>query len=396
MKQLTFSILVFLTCSCMAQNEGLKYITDSDVETGAEQIQTWAASLNGKKLGLVAHASSYIGEVHLVDSMLSSGLTLTKVFAPEHGFRGKASAGAVIKDEKDPKTGLPIISLYGANKKPKPDQLEGIDVMLFDLQDVGARFYTYLSTLHYVMEACAEARIPLIVLDRPNPNGYYTAGPILEKEHKSFVGMHPIPIVHGNTLGEMAMMINGEGWLTGNLVCDLEVVKVKGYQHNFIYRLPRKPSPNLPNTAAIYLYPSLCLFEGTTVSVGRGTKEPFQLYGAPYLNGSYAFIPVDFPGAKNPKWKKELCYGQHLGGYAQNQLENPVGMNLTWLVAAYNHHMAMKVEKPFFNKFFTKLAGTEDLQQRIEGGQSAEQILQVWDAQIKDYNEMRQKYLLYP
>ena len=398
LKKLIFLAIIIQSFAIQAQpaHRKLIYIQDKDIETGAEQISSWSAKVQGKRIGLVAHASSYINETHLVDSMLSLDMNLVKVFAPEHGFRGTASAGAKIEDEKDPKTGLPIISLYGSNKKPKAEQLKDIDIMLFDLQDVGVRFYTYLSTLHYVMQACAENNIPLIILDRPNPNGYYTPGPILRPEYASFVGMHPIPVVHGNTLGEMANMINGEGWLGEGLSCDFEVIAVKGYERRMIYELPRKPSPNLPTKESVYMYPSLCFFEGTDVSVGRGTDYPFQVYGAPFLMGSFQFVPEDREGAMNPKWEGKVCYGEHLGQFAQNQFSNPRNLYLRYLVKAHYRHQRMGIEKPFFNTFFDKLAGTDELRLRIQAGQTEEQILAAWEPMLKAYRTKRKQYLIYP
>src|SRR5690554_4777220 len=290
---------------------------DKDILMGAEQFDLYAKHLNGKNVAVVANQTSFLQNenLHLVDFLISKELTVNKVFAPEHGFRGTADAGEHVKDGIDSKTGVPLISLYGSNKKPSPEQLKGIDVLIFDIQDVGARFYTYISTLHYVMEACAESGIPVIVLDRPNPNGHYIDGPILEKEHQSFVGMHPIPIVHGMTMGEYAKMINGEGWLENKIQCELTVIPMENYDHKKEYSLPIKPSPNLPNDKAINLYPSLCFFEGTLLSEGRGTEMQFQIYGAPFLlKEKYPFTFTSNPneGSKSPKFKDQLCYGKDL------------------------------------------------------------------------------------
>src|SRR5690554_2893380 len=309
---------------------------DKDILMGAEQFDLYAKHLNGKNVAVVANQTSFLQNenLHLVDFLISKELTVNKDFAPEHGFRGTADAGEHIKDGVDSKTGVPLISLYGSNKKPSQEQLKGIDVVVFDIQDVGARFYTYISTLHYVMEACAEAGIPVVVMDRPNPNGHYVDGPILEKEHQSFVGMHPIPIVHGMTIGEYAKMINGEGWLNNNLKATLTVIEMKGYNHQMTYSLPVKPSPNLPNDKSINLYPSLCFFEGTFINAGRGTDMQFQVFGAPSLPSSqysFKYTPRSNEGAKNPKFKDQLCYGKDL-----RKEPNLDRINLEWLIDAYN------------------------------------------------------------
>ncbi|OUR90345.1 hypothetical protein A9Q87_13720 [Flavobacteriales bacterium 34_180_T64] len=385
-----------------------KLLSESELVVGANQIQEYLPLLKGKRIGIVANQSSIIfkeeGFTHIVDSLLSLHITIDKVFSPEHGFRGKADAGEVVKDGLDPKTGLPIVSLYSANKKPKLEQIKetekyekdidsgitAIDIMVFDLQDVGARFYTYISTLHYVMEACAEANIPLIILDRPNPNGHYVDGPILEMEHQSFVGMHPIPVVHGMTIGEYAKMINGEGWLANNIKCDITVIPMKNYTHQTAYSLPIKPSPNLPNDKAINLYPSLCFFEGTTVSAGRGTSKQFQIYGSPYLRKNvynFKFLPSPNEGAKHPKHEKILCYGEDL-----SNTDRLSSINLEYLIKAY--HNTLEKEK-FFNAFFTKLAGTKQLQLQIEQGLSASEIRKSWQSGLDHYDTMRTEYLIY-
>ena len=368
---------------------------------GANFVPKYLTLLKHKKIGVVANQTSVIFKqpkyqdseyTHLVDSLISLDIKITKVFAPEHGFRGKADAGEVIKDGKDTKTGLPILSLYGKNKKPNPSQLTNIDLMIFDIQDVGARFYTYISTLHYIMEACAENNIPLLILDRPNPNGHYIDGPILETSHKSFVGMHPIPVVHGMTIGEYAQMINGENWLENGIQCKLHIIKAQiNNAQNTSYHLPIKPSPNLPNDTAINLYPSLCFFEGTDVSVGRGTDLQFQIVGTPnYKLGSYEFTPVSNEGAKHPKHKGKVCYGIDL-----SQHERLSKINLEWLITAYKEHQKTNSETPFFNSFFIKLAGTDKLQKQIESGWTSDQIKSSWEKDLQKYNQMRSQYLLY-
>ncbi len=367
---------------------------------GANKTEAYLPLLQNKKIGIVGNQSSLILNqskenepptyTHLVDSLVSLNMNVVKVFAPEHGFRGIADAGETIKDGKDVKTGLPIISLYGDNKKPKKEQLKDIEVIIFDLQDVGARFYTYISTLHYVMEACAENNIPLIILDRPNPNGHYVDGPTLKPEHSSFVGMHPIPVVHGLTMGEYGLMINGEKWLKNSITCNLQVIKMDNYDHELKYELPVKPSPNLPNAKAINLYPSLCFFEGTNVNVGRGTNQQFQVYGSPFLNKekfSFTYTPESMEGAKNPKHLGEMCYGEDLGN-AEFLRE----LNLSWLITAYKNTAN---QKEFFNSFFTKLAGGTELQEQIEAGLSAEEIKKSWQPELEAFKIKRQDYLLY-
>jgi uncharacterized protein YbbC (DUF1343 family) len=335
------------------------------------------------------------GDVHLVDSLYHAGFKISKVFSPEHGFRGKADAGQEIEDKIDLITGLPIISLYGKNKKLLPADLENVDIVIFDIQDVGTRFYTYISTLTYVMEACAVNGIPLIVLDRPNPNGFYVDGPVLEKEYTSFVGLHPVPIVYGMTIGEYAKMVNGEGWLENEVKCKLTIIPVGDYQHSDFYELPVKPSPNLPNKYAVYLYPSLCLFEGTIVSVGRGTEYPFQVIGHPdFKAGSFVFTPKSIPGlATKPQYEGVLCYGQNLTSYAESMKKLPKQLHLSWLSEYYRF---LKSKDSFFNNYFEKLAGTAKLRQQIEEGWSEDQIRETWQPGLKEFKQIRKKYLLYP
>jgi len=357
---------------------------------GAERLATWLPMLTGKNVALVVNHTALVGKTHLADTLKSLGVTIRRIFAPEHGFRGNADAGEHVKDGLDIRTGLPVISLYGNNKKPTAEQLRDVDIIVFDIQDVGARFYTYISTLHYVMEACAEQQKKLIVLDRPNPNGSYTDGPILEPAFKSFVGMHPIPVVHGLTVGELARMINGEGWLENANTCSLEVVTVSRWKHADPYVLPVKPSPNLPNNQAITLYPSLCLFEGTVISVGRGTDKPFQVIGHPSLKDMpYTFTPVSIPGmAKNPPFENTACHGLDLAtATVQPRLD------LQYIIRLYN---AYPDKDKFFNAFFDKLAGTATLKQQIRQGLTAEQIRATWQPGLQAYNQKKAKYLLYP
>ncbi len=367
-------------------------IQDSKIIVGAERFSEYSNLLKNKNVAVVANQTSYLEneKQHLVDFLISKNISIKKVFAPEHGFRGTADAGEHVKDGVDSKTGVPLISLYGSNKKPSQEQLKGIDVVIFDIQDVGARFYTYISTLHYVMEACAEAGIAVLVMDRPNPNGHYTDGPILEKEHQSFVGMHPIPIVHGMTIGEYAKMINGEGWLKDGMKCSLTIIEMKNYDHKKPYSLPIKPSPNLPNDKSINLYPSLCFFEGTFINAGRGTEMQFQVFGAPSLPASkypFEYTPQSNEGAKDPKFIGKLCYGKDL-----RQTTRLSKINLVWLIEAYNDNGK---KKEFFNSFFVKLSGTKKLQQQIEQGMSADAIRDSWREGLSEFGKVREKYLIY-
>lgn len=365
---------------------------------GADQLEEYLPLLKDKKVGIATNHTGIVGYPnaprHIVDTLLSLGVDLKAIFTPEHGFRGEEDAGSNIKSGKDKKTGLPIISLYGSKKKPEVKDLEGIDIILFDIQDVGARFYTYISTMHYLMEACAENNKTFIVLDRPNPNGFYVDGPVLKPEFKSFVGMHPVPIVHGMTIGEYAQMINGEKWLAGGLQCNLKVIKCKGYYHNFRYKLPIKPSPNLPNATSIYLYPSLCLFEGTDMSIGRGTKLPFQIIGSPDIKPiNFQFTPESTDGAKNPKHKGEECYGQNLSQLNEEYFVNERAINIEWLISYYNKYEGDK--EKFFNSYFDKLAGSDQLRQQIIDGKNAKFIRSSWQRDIEKFLTIRRKYLLY-
>ncbi|MFT5915780.1 MAG: hypothetical protein ACI81T_002283 [Bacteroidia bacterium] len=364
------------------------------LKVGAEQLEKYLPLLKGKKIALVVNQTSTIGNTHLVDSLVglseSASFSIEKIFAPEHGFRGTADAGEKVKDGKDTKTGLPIISLYGKNKKLSKEQLSDIQLVVFDIQDVGARFYTYISSMHYVMEACAESNIPVLILDRPNPNGYYVDGPILELSEKSFVGMHPIPIVHGCTVGELAKMINGENWLKNEIQTDLTVIPVANYTHQTRYSLPVKPSPNLPNDWSISLYPSLCLFEGTNVSIGRGTDKQFQVIGHPtYPTKEFSFTPKSMEGAKYPKHKGKACYGKDL---TTKKFAYSHEFFLTELIDFYQKSIS---KKDFFIPFFTNLAGTKKLQQQIEAGKTEAEIRKSWQADLQKYKAMREKYLLY-
>lgn len=368
----------------------------SEIRTGAENLSAYLPLLKGKRVGVVVNHASTVGESHLVDLLLSEGVRVRTIFAPEHGFRGQADAGEHVKDGLDSRSGLPIVSLYGKHKKPAAADLEKIDLILFDIQDVGVRFYTYLSTLHYVMEAAAENKMAVVVLDRPNPNGDRIDGPVLQKAFRSFVGLHPVPILYAMTIGEYAGMINGEGWLKGALKADLTVIPLKNYRHSDFYHLPVKPSPNLPNDLSIALYPSLALFEGTVISAGRGTTRQFQLYGAPgYTQKGFSFIPLPREGAGHPKHKDKRCYGVDLSGLSPEEAKNGGEMDLAYLLDAYRHY---DDKKNFFlqNNFFDRLAGTDRLRKQIIAGKSERDIRMSWQAGLAKFKGVRERYLLYP
>jgi uncharacterized protein YbbC (DUF1343 family) len=365
------------------------------LQTGADQTEAYVPYLKGKNVGMVVNQTSVIGPklTASVDSLLKLGISIKKIFGPEHGFRGNAADGATINDAVDAKTGIPAISLYGKHNKPTADDLKGLDIVVFDIQDVGARFYTYISTLHYVMEACAENNVELMILDRPNPNGGYVDGPVLtDTAFRSFVGMHPVPIVHGMTIAEYARMINGQGWLKNHIQCKLNIIKMQNYVHAMPYALPVKPSPNLQTAQAVALYPGLCLFEGTNISVGRGTPFPFMVYGSPLLQGKYSFTftPQSIPGVSdNPPLKGKLCYGEDLRKFVVAGSDH---LNLDWLIAAYK---AYPDKAHFFTSYFTKLAGTTQLQKQIEAGLSDDAIRLSWEPALSQYKIMRKRYLLY-
>ena len=366
------------------------------IKVGAERMEDYLSLLDGKSVGVVANPTSRVGNTHLVDTLISEGVDIKAIFCPEHGFRGQAEAGATINNEIDSKTGIPIVSLYGKNKKPSVANLANIDVLVFDIQDVGARFYTYISTLHYVMEAAAESGKRVVVLDRPNPNGFYVDGPVLKPEYKSFVGMHPVPIVHGMTIGEYALMINGEGWLANGIKCALDVVTMDYYTHDSLYELPVSPSPNLRTMNAIYLYPSICCFEGTSVSVGRGTKRPFELIGTPhykcFMDGyNVAFIPKPIKGvSENPLHNGKNCIGWSLDGIGYKILATKK-LNFSYLIKMYK----CSSDDNFFNSFFEKLMGTDELRKQIEAGLSEDEIRNSWQPALSEFKEIRKKYLLY-
>ena len=389
-------ILCLLNCSPSSSSVADTPISDKEqsiaqkrLELGIERTSLYLPYLKNKKIALVVNQSSILKKMHLVDSLIKLGINIEKIFAPEHGFRGKADAGEKIQDSKDELTGITIKSLYGSNKKPKPKDLENIDCILFDLQDVGVRFYTYISTLHYIMESCAENNIQLVVLDRPNPNGHYVDGPVLEAKHKSFVGMHSVPVVHGMTIGEYAKMIDGEYWLKDSAQCNPKIIKCANYNRNKPYSLSIAPSPNLKSDQAIALYPSLCFFEGTDISVGRGTEDPFTIYGHPSFNMDYSFTPIPREGAKHPKHNKKQCFGVDLKAFPtpMNQL------NIDWLIEAYRLY---EPKEEFFNNFFNLLAGTSKLKSQIKEGLNAEEIRSSWKEDLELFQKVRAKYLCYP
>lgn len=405
LKKSLFSVFILLAFVFGNAQDNAQLYRDG-FRPAANNYNDYLPFLKGKNVGLLTNQSGRVvieeivlgkngakdevkfSEEHLVDFLIKHKVNLKKIYAPEHGFRGTADAGELVKDGKDTKTGLPIISLYGNDKKPTKEQLTGIDIMVFDLQDVGARFYTYISSLHYLMEACAENDIPLIVLDRPNPNGTIIDGPILEMKNQSFVGMHPIPVLHGMTIGEYAMMINGEGWLKDKLQCELIVIESRAYKHDLDYSLPIAPSPNLPNDKSINLYASLCFFEGTNVSVGRGTDKQFQIFGSPFLeNMNFEFTPKPNLGAKSPMHNGKKCFGRDLSDIKDvNRLE------LKWLIEAYQN---TPDKTKFFNNFFIKLAGTQELQNQIEAGLTENQIRKTWEVGLENFKKTRAKYLIY-
>lgn len=364
--------------------------------TGAAQIENYLPKLKGKKVALLVNQTSMVGDTHLADTLQSLGVDIQKIFGPEHGFRGQADAGElVMEDGKDAKTGIPVVSLYGKNKKPTAEDLHLIDIVVFDIQDVGARFYTYIYSMSYVMEACAENGVQFMVLDRPNPNGHYVDGPVLQSGFESFIGLHPIPVVHGMTVGEYAQMVNGQGWLKDEVQCDLTVIPCQHYSHDTPYDLPIKPSPNLPNMRSIYLYPSTCFFEGTTANEGRGTNKQFQVYGHPaYEGGDFSYTPVSMPGAKYPKHQDKLCRGYDLSNVPSAEIRSASKINLNYVI---NYYKTFPKGERFFleNKFFDKLAGSDQLRTQIISGMDAASIRASWQDDLEAFKIVRAKYLIY-
>lgn len=375
-----------------------QFTIQSPVLVGASRIGEYLPTIRDKTIALVVNQTSVVNNTHLVDLLQGAGIRIKMIFAPEHGFRGTADAGEKITDAKDPNTGIPVVSLYGSKRAPSAEDLAGVDWVLFDIQDVGVRFYTYISTMHEVMEACAKNKVKFMVLDRPNPNGHYVDGPLLEPDLKSFVGMHPgVPVVHGMTVGEYAQMINGEGWLAGGIKCDLKVIPCDNYDHKTPYILPIKPSPNLPNNRAIYLYPSICYFEGTVISLGRGTDKQFQIIGHPDLPASEypdKFTPEPKPGAMQPPLEGKLCNGKDLTTQMPEELWKKAKIDLSYVLNAYQN---FPDKSNFFLKsnFFDKLAGTTQLREQIVAGKSESEIRKNWEAGLGKYQNMRKKYLIY-
>ena len=389
--QISKSIIVFIKINFFLI-VSLNIVAQNNTIIGIDKTEEYLPLIIDKNIAIVSnHTSQFIKEsnsIHLVDSLLKLNVQVKKVFAPEHGFRGNLDAGEKIINSIDEKTGIPIVSLYGKKRKPSFEDLDEIDVIIFDIQDVGARFYTYLSTMHYVMESCAENNIELIVLDRPNPNGHYIDGPVMTKESMSFVGLHPVPIVYGMTIGEYAKMINGEKWLRNNLNCKLKVIEITNYERNKKYKLTFKPSPNLPNQQSINLYPSLCFFEQTPVSVGRGTEKQFQVIGTPYWeNFKFNFTPKSMPGAKYPKHENLTCYGLNL----ENE-EHLSKIDLKWLILAYKNE---KNKDNFFKSGFHRLAGNKLLEEQIKKGLSEKEIRKTWKNGLDNFKLIREKYLIY-
>ncbi len=380
----------------------LKVLTEKDISVGAQQFDLYLPKLANKKVAVVTNISGMIGKTSIVDTLLKLKVKIKKIFGPEHGFRGTFDAGQKVKSNVDKKTGLPIISLYGSHKKPTKDDLKGIDVVVYDIQDVGVRFYTFISTMTYVMEACAENNVELVILDRPNPNGFYVDGPVMTDKYKiynnapNFLGMHNVPLVYGMTTGEYAQMINGEGWLLNNLKCNLSVIPVKGYEHSFTYDLPVKPSPNLPNLNSILLYPSLGLFEGTLISLGRGTEMPFQVLGHPQYHKKdpiaigFSFTPKSTVITKEPKYKDQICYGIDLR--KEDLIKNPKNkIQLKWLIEFYDDLKSIV----FFEDNFNYHSGNDILQEKIKQTSSEEEIRKTWEEDVKKFKLIRKKYLLY-
>lgn len=366
----------------------------AQIRTGAARTNLYYSLVKDKKVGIIANKASVVNDKNIVDVLVRDGIQVERIFSPEHGFRVNADAGEQIAHSIDSATGIRVVSLYGSKKKPSDEDLAELDIMIFDIQDVGVRFYTYISTLTYMMESCNQHRIPMILLDRPNPNGFYIDGPVLEKRFTSFVGMHPVPIVYGMTIGEYALMVNGEGWLNGGISCDLTVIPIENYTHNSLYVIPEKPSPNLTNMNAIWLYPSLCLFEGTVISVGRGTMLPFEIFGHPdMMKRDFFFTPRSIPGmSTSPPYANKICYGIDLTSFYSVNPKSKGKINLGWILGTFKGWNDSSV---FFNSYFNQLAGNETLQNQIIQGVSEKKIRASWKPGIEKFKTTRKKYLLY-
>ncbi len=386
-----FLLAIFVFTTLFSKAQSLKVLTEADVTTGAQQFELYLPKLKGKKVAIVTNISGMVGNKSIVDTLLKLKVTIKKIFGPEHGFRGTSDAGEKVKSNIDKKTKIPVISLYGSHKKPTAEDLKGIDVVVYDIQDVGVRFYTFISTLTYVMQACAEQQKELIILDRPNPNGFYVDGPVMEDKYKSFLGLHNVPLVYGMTTGEYAQMVNGERWFTEKVFCNLTVIPLKNYDHNCTYVLPVKPSPNLPNLNSVLLYPSLGLFEGTIMSLGRGTDMPFEVLGHPlYSHKTFSFMPKSNAISKEPKYFNKVCYGVDLR--KENWVKNhPRKIELKWLVDFY----ADLNDTTFMDKNFNWHSGNNELQDQIKKGVSESDIRRCWQNEIVEFKAIRKKYLLY-
>ena len=401
MQLFIYSLFVVLLTTCQPEKEKIGFESNiatrdsTSIITGAERVAFYHPLLKDKKVALVVNQTSIVKDKHLVDTLLKLGVNIQVIFAPEHGIRGKADAGEIISDTKDSKTGLPVISLYGKKKKPLAEDLRNVDVILFDIQDVGVRFYTYISTLHYVMEACAENNLPLILLDRPNPNAYFVDGPMLDPAYKSFIGMHPVPVVYGMTIGEYAQMINGEGWLTNKANCKLTVIDCKNYTHDSYYELPVKPSPNLPNIRSVLLYPSTCFFEGTTLSLGRGTEKQFQVIGHPKIKSEYSFTPMPNEGAKDPPLNGQKCYGTDLSNVTTGSIIQSKKIDLSYLLEYYKKMTDLNEKFFLDNNFIDKLAGSDQLRKQILAGKNEQEIKETWKPGLEAFHKIRAKYLIY-
>ncbi|MGD0582419.1 MAG: DUF1343 domain-containing protein [Bacteroidales bacterium] len=387
---LTLFLMTAITCSCSVAT----IRTDTaGVVTGDLRTAKYIDLLKGKTVGVVANQTSMAGRTHLVDTLVSLGIRIGVIFAPEHGFRNMADAGEKVADSRDPKTGIRIISLYGSHVRPSSADLAGIDIVIFDIQDVGTRFYTYISTMSLVMESCASSGVKFLVLDRPDPNGFYFDGNVLDTAYSSFIGMHPVPVVHGMTTGEYARMVNEEGWLKGGIKCDLTVIPCDNYSHSTLYDLPVQPSPNLPNQTSVWLYPTLCFFEGTALSCGRGTPFPFQVFGSPDMpDRGFSFTPQSGPGSKNPSYKGMVCFGTDLRNAVNERLIPVPHLNLSWIIDAYRD---FPHKDKFFTPYFDAIAGGPLLRQQIIGGMTEDQIRATWSDGLKKFGKIREKYLLY-
>ena len=392
----------FISCVSTTTTTETRQKKSNLIITGADQTDKYINDLKNKRVAVLANPTTIIGNKHLVDSLMSRGINIVKAFGPEHGFRGNASNGAKVADEKDPATGIKIISLYGSKRKPSAEDLADVDVMIFDIQDVGCRFYTYINVLRDVMEGCAENNKELLILDRPNPNGYLVDGPVLDMRLKSGIGQFPIPIAHGMTIAEFAQMINGEGWLENKMTCKLKIVPVANYEHDMLYTLPVKPSPNLNTQQSIMLYPSMCLFEGAKMNYGRGTQFPFTILGSPAFKDkfSFSYTPLSIPGmSESPIHMNEVCYGIDLRKYDISELIKSKRINIQWMIDMYQ---AFPHKESFFDRSYSKqmgnidfLAGVYDFKKQIIAGTSVADIQKSWEPALSNYKEMRKKYLLY-